>query len=948
MINKKIISTVLSGCLILGGTVPVQAFHAAEARYNKGFYSDFDTDNNIGVYNGGETTALDDAHGSALKLSAGAGRFYSESTVGAEATAVSFDLYCSNNISRGVVELFEPVEIGTTSFDKDELHRTLYIREDTWIANFNMFNSDGGGRGVKFNYSAQTWYHFDIWVDYSLGNVKYYMDGTLIGEAALTDGFDAVGGMRYSFSDRGSGGVHYVDNVQILDFIERGKISGFDNIKAVPKEFESGIAFDFDESKNELGYIYDGNTPEFCIDLLNGTSKKQKVRLNLEITDESDTAEDGCSNVYELEPHSVKEVRIRMDTNKFGFHTLKTELFVSGSSPVFSENITFSTANMPKNVTSNPQIGICAGLANGTDGYGGFELQRMAKLVSKAGFKNMRTGVSMEHMSLATLDDEQEAYRNYAPKYGSDTLFILSTVDKCLPVTDAEKEEWRQYVIDVVNEFGHIVDKYEVWNEFNVPAYNKNGASNSDYVEICRIAKEVIDELDPEAIVYGGAAANVEIGGGYDQNTIDFIKDIFYNLEGYKYMDGISIHTYLDGMPERSLEEYASTPKDKLIFELQEWLTEIGYPEIPVISSEIGFAGRDEERAAVHAVRYFLIHTEDLDEVYCYRINNLRFDKSELGDASVQNTFGLIREDLALASTPYPAYSAKPAFLAMCNYNTQLAEAELISRNVDNDRLHYQFTAADGDEVHVVWMRQGSGEITIVPDGKIAEIYDLYGNIINTAEANEGSITVELSTSPVYVRLKNPEPFYVYSDINTNRVWIKGRTAANEQVAAALIDNNNIVPLVREARQILSNSNGTYSICLNAGDSTTWNNYILRVGFEGNEATQEKEYVLPLPKLSVTSNENAVTLLENLSENDSITAVLSDITGNEATKAMLAIITYSEDDKLTDVKIKDFRLNESEVSVTDTVEDIEKIRKIKIIAWQRDTMCPMLAAYTIE
>ena len=188
----------------------------------------------------------------------------------------------------------------------------------------------------------------------------------------------------------------------------------------------------------------------------------------------------------------------------------------------------------------------------------------------------------------------------------------------------------------------------------------------------------------------------------------------------------------------------------------------------------------------------------------------------------------------------------------------------------------------------------------------------------------------------------------MYSDINTNRVWIKGRTAANEQVAAALIDNNNIVPLVREARQILSNSNGTYSICLNAGDSTTWNNYILRVGFEGNEATQEKEYVLPLPKLSVTSNENAVTLLENLSENDSITAVLSDITGNEATKAMLAIITYSEDDKLTDVKIKDFRLNESEVSVTDTVEDIEKIRKIKIIAWQRDTMCPMLAAYTIE
>lgn len=936
-------SAALAVCMTLSGAVTLRTVSAAEAEYTQTFYSDFDSV--TGSYSGGKKTDMGDSHGKALRIG-GTGLFYADSIQGAEAAAVSFDLYCSSNTSRGVVELFDPVKKNTSNFSADQLHRTLYIREDKWIANFNSFDSDGNGRGVKHTYEGEKWYHFDIWVNYSLKTVKYYMDGELIGDAALTDGFTAVGGMRYSFSNQGTDGFHYLDNIQIVEFTQRGNINGLENVKAVPDEIKAEAAFDFDDAENPLGYIFDGNEPEFYIDLSNGTSETREVRLDLKITDEDGKTEDTARSVYVLEPHSVKEVKLKMRTEKFGFHTMNAAVYADGEK-TYSESFVFSTANMPKNVTVNPKAGICAGMANGTDGYGGLESQRIAGLVAKAGFNSMRTGMSKEYITMSSLEKQKQAYINYAPKYGEDTLFVLDTVSKCLPVTEAEKEEWRQYVTNVVKQFGHIVDKYEVWNEFNVLGYNKNGATNSDYVEICRITKEVVDELDPGAMVYGGATANVE-KPKYDHDTIDFIKDIFYNLEGYKYMDGISIHTYVVDVPETSIKEYASTPKDKITFELREWLDEIGYPDVSIISSEIGWSGSNEYLCAERAARYYLIHTDDMDEIYWYRINNLRFDASTMTDGKTQNSYGLIREDVSAAAAPYPAYSAKPGFLAMCNYNAQMAEAKFIDKTIKNNSMHYRYSGADGDEIHALWMVWGEGSGEVALNGKLAEVYDLYGNIIATAEPSEDSISLDLTTSPVYVRLKNPESFYIYNDVNANRVWIKGRTGANERVAAALIDNNQAVPTIKEARQALANSNGTYSICIHSGNSDTWNNYTLRVGFEGNEQTKEKEYVLPVPNLSVTSGGNTVETLKNLSEGDTVTAVLSDIVGSGEIKATLAIVTYGKDERFKDIKIKNFGLDEGEATVTDAIEDIDNVGKIKIIAWHDDTLYPMRAVYTIE
>ena len=172
---------------------------------------------------------------------------------------------------------------------------------------------------------------------------------------------------------------------------------------------------------------------------------------------------------------------------------------------------------------------------------------------------------------------------------------------------------------------------------------------------------------------------------------------------------------------------------------------------------------------------------------------------------------------------------------------------------------------------------------------------------------------------------------------------MKGRTAANESVTAALTEDANI----REMRQTTSNTNGTYSICLHNQKTDTWENCILRVGFGGDEDT--RSYTVPVPKLTVAKGDGEpVHSLAKLSDGESVTAVLSNVVRKENTAAMLVIATYDKSGKLINVKMNDFTLDEPETSATAIIGTVNDIGKIKALAWQTDTLYPVASVYTIE
>lgn len=258
-IERKI-SILLALFLIFSYMMPGNAYCSSAANEKTVLHADFTLQTAAhGAFQGGTITSVDSAYGNSYKMSSpsSTGYFYADIDTGRyEATSLSFDVYAETNTARGVLEILDPVAKGSTYIANANLHRVLYIRQDGLISTFNKFDSGGGGRGCTEKYSGSAWYHFDIWIDYILGNVLCYQNGVLIGELPA-DGFKRFGGFRYVFDDMGSGAAHYLDNVRVQNYITRGRTASGE-IQGIPENFKEGVAFLYPRSENPIGFIFDG------------------------------------------------------------------------------------------------------------------------------------------------------------------------------------------------------------------------------------------------------------------------------------------------------------------------------------------------------------------------------------------------------------------------------------------------------------------------------------------------------------------------------------------------------------------------------------------------------------------------------------------------------------------------------------------------------------------
>lgn len=202
-------------------------------------------------------------------------------------------------------------------------------------------------------------------------------------------------------------------------------------------------------------------------------------------------------------------------------------------------------------------------------------------------------------------------------------------------------------------------------------------------------------------------------------------------------MDIMSVHAYVYNDPEVTIKDNGNSPRERFIYELKDWLEEIGYGDFPVMITEIGYSESTKTGEYNHAknfVRYMTLHREEIDCIFWYRDINLRFTEDAYGSGwEYQRNLGFVREDNYLASAPYPEYAAKPAFLALCNYNALVTDAVFKSGSSEGGIYDYEYSTADGDKLNIAWVRNGTGSKTYNTDGKLCEVYDLYGNIIQSS-----------------------------------------------------------------------------------------------------------------------------------------------------------------------------------------------------------------------
>ncbi len=242
-------------------------------------------------------------------------------------------------------------------------------------------------------------------------------------------------------------------------------------------------------------------------------------------------------------------------------------------------------------------------------------------------------------------------YVNEAGVHGAKVLYTLGSTPKWASARPEERcgyyphgcaaeprsmEDWREYVRVVARRYRGKICCYEVWNEpdFSGPSKDpKKSAfytgSVADLVEMARIARQVLHEEDPDAVLFSPAIVNGPL------NRLDK----FLAAGGRDYVQGISYHFYAFNDESRMLREIEAV-RDVMrkngLAHLPLWSTEAGVevyapnePMPPDIKTRI----TREEAAAMMVRQIALAAFAGLDKYFYYAWDS---DKSGMVDRAGQ------------------------------------------------------------------------------------------------------------------------------------------------------------------------------------------------------------------------------------------------------------------------------------------------------------------------
>lgn len=310
-----------------------------------------------------------------------------------------------------------------------------------------------------------------------------------------------------------------------------------------------------------------------------------------------------------------------------------------------------------------------------------------------------------------------------------------------MPHTDEEIEYFVQYVAESVRAnkkyYGDVPTRWEVWNEPDHNPFNPTGETPEQYAKILKKSYDAIKAVDPDAIVVAGSTINDDVG---------FLKRVF-DAVGTDCFDEISLHPYsFTAKADGSLSAMVNTA-----LSVQELMKEygevkpIGFTEIGWHSTEDHIYGVTEQEQARYTVMLPVVTLAyDAAEYVAW------YDLTNDGEANneMEHNFGLTN-----SMTHTTPYSAKPSFAALSTYNSMMPNA-VYKDKVEFDGMRtaaYCFDRSVGDNVAVMWSFDANQVKSLDLGCESVEVYDMYGNHVETLKGSNGVFTFGLTQDPVYV-----------------------------------------------------------------------------------------------------------------------------------------------------------------------------------------------------
>lgn len=330
---------------------------------------------------------------------------------------------------------------------------------------------------------------------------------------------------------------------------------------------------------------------------------------------------------------------------------------------------------------------------------------------------------------------------------------------------------YRSFLKTLATRYKGNVHWYEVENE---PSAYLGGIPAEDYVEIAKAVYEEVHAVDPKAKVYG-------ISGTGD--FVAWVRSVFA-AGGYKYMDGVSLHTYVTpAMPEDAnlagkigevTKQMAATGKPLALFNSEtgtfvalretveqpiapDRLKELIKQGVSNLSIPTGWPGHavDEWSGSASVVENAITNFLAGSQAFIFFGWNDKWPQADWWTKTRQDCFALISMSRDGIRTP------SLQTLAIGVLTAQMKGArQQEGKNIDESGVRGgTFPKQDGGEVTVLWSALGKRSALIECTDPSLEVVSIFGQRQSvSASVSEGKslVRLDVGTEPVYIHTKRP------------------------------------------------------------------------------------------------------------------------------------------------------------------------------------------------
>lgn len=496
------------------------------------------------------------------------------------------------------------------------------------------------------------------------------------------------------------------------------------------------------------------------VNISNYTSEKALANIEYDIYDDNNVFLETRNVKQEIEPDKTTPVEIDLDVGKYGIFNARIHTEISNGSGTKKESYdteySYSKITGQKNGYNSNFVTACFDFRTPYN-------DSVVELADIAGLGEFRNGLYWweceEEKGVYNFPDTMTVGFDKLHDAGMDDLLILMghnplymdnipSSGVVMPDTDEAVEAFGKWCGAVAEYYKGKVNNFEIWNEPNVNGFNVRSAGGTYYTKLLRTAHKYIKAANPNAKVIGLGGANYDYMKGCLEADPDMLQ----------YCDAVSIHPYDSNykddpkFPDKWLKQFA---------DLKELMAQYGEVK-PIWNTEMGWAVYDDSNydnpwhdpSTEHQQAQNLVMAATVlqaynaaEKMYIYCFMDPGTDNEE-----AEHRWGILTN---YQQTADGGLHTKKSYVAISAYNNFMSDTTEYEKSAEKDlskTAAYSYKLKDGGNLGILWSKFKGEMLSLNLGCDSVELYDMYGNFIDTMHSDNGVFYFGVSENLYYIK----------------------------------------------------------------------------------------------------------------------------------------------------------------------------------------------------